>query len=52
MIKALERRGRRQVASAIMMNVVVRGMFRSDATAQFHVAFLGFFNRPVVFFSW
>lgn len=52
MIKVVEKRPRREVAAAVLMSVVVRRLFVDDQTPQFHVAFLGFFNRPVVYFSW
>lgn len=52
MIKVIERRSRTDVAAALMMNIVVRGLFADDQTVRFHAAFLGFFNRPVVYFSW
>ena len=52
MIEAVETKGRRAVAAALLMNVLVRKLFINDSTAHFHAAFLGFFNRPVVYFSW
>ena len=52
MVQTIESRGKRDIAAAFMMNVVVRSLFLEDKTARFHAAFLGFFNRPVVYFSW
>ena len=51
-IETVEMRGRRAVAAALLMNVVVRKLFVNDSAASFHAAFLGFFNRPVVYLSW
>ena len=51
-MKVVETRGRKEIAAAFMMYIVVRDLFASDRTAQFHTAFLGIFNRPVVYFSW
>ena len=52
MMQAIQTRERTEIAAAFMMNIVVRGMFKGDKTAHFHTAFLGFFKRPVVYFSW
>ena len=52
MMKVVETRGRKEIAAVFMMCIVVRDLFAGDGTAQFHTAFLGLFNRPVVYFSW
>lgn len=48
----MERKPKEKVAAAFITSVVVCHLFKGDDTAVFHAAFLGFYRRPVVFFSW
>ncbi|KAK7684485.1 hypothetical protein QCA50_005665 [Cerrena zonata] len=48
----MERESEQKVAAAFITSVVVCHLFNKDETAVFHAAFLGFYRRPMVFFSW
>lgn len=40
-----------KVAAAFVTSVVVCHLFSADETAHFHAALLGFYRRPVLFFT-
>lgn len=43
---------KQEVASAFMTSVVVCNLYKGDKVADFYAGFIGFFNLPILYFSW
>ncbi|KAK7682014.1 hypothetical protein QCA50_014978 [Cerrena zonata] len=52
LVEIVEKEAEKKVAAAFITNVVVCHLFTKDQTAVFHAALLGFYRRPMIFFSW